>query len=72
MEHQIKLNSFNEATDSRLVTTKWKLSTIDQSNPNYDVENEFIYNTDALKSNLCVYNDAYILVSGDITIIGDN
>ena len=30
------------------------------------------YNTEVLKSNLCDYYDAYMLASGDITIIGDN
>ena len=40
----------------------------DQSNANYDVGKEIIYNTEVLKSNLCDYNDAYILVKGDITV----
>ena len=39
---------------------------------NYDVGNEIIYNTEALKSNLCDYNDAYTLARGDITIKGRN
>ena len=42
------------------------------SNMNYNVGNEIIYNTKILKSNLCDYNNAYILVRGDITIVGDN
>ena len=37
---------------------------------NYDLGNEIIFNTEVLKSNLCDYNDAYILVRGNITIIG--
>ena len=40
----------------------------DQSNANYDVENEIIYNTEVLKSNICDYSDAYILVRGDISV----
>ena len=32
--------------------------------------NEIIYNTEFLKSNLCDYNDACILVKGDIAITG--
>ena len=31
-----------------------------------------MYKTEVLKSNLCDYNDAYILVEGDIPIIGRN
>ena len=33
---------------------------------NNDVVNEIICNTEVLKSNLCDYNDVYILVRGDI------
>ena len=53
----------NEASDSKFVTRKWNIVN-DQSNANYDVGNEIIYNTEVLKSNLCDYNDAYILVRG--------
>ena len=35
---------------------------------NFDVGNKIIYNTELLKSNLCDYNDTYILVRGDITV----
>ena len=41
-----------------------------QSNANYDVGNEIIYNIKVLKSNLCDYSEAYILIRGNITIIG--
>ena len=51
------------------MTRKWNI-VIDQSNANNDVGNEIIYNTEVLKSNICHYNDAYILVWRDITIIG--
>ena len=67
MEHQKILNSLNEASDSKFVTRKWNIFN-DQSNANYDAGNEIIYNTEVLKSNLCDYNDAYILVRGDITV----
>ena len=32
---------------------------------NYSIGNEVIYSTEVLKSNLCDYNDPYILVRGD-------
>ena len=32
------------------------------------VGNEIIYNTEVSKSNLCDYNDAYILVRGGINV----
>ena len=63
------LNLLNEASDSNFVTRKWNIVN-DQSNANYDVRNKIIYHTDVLKFNLCDYNDAYILVRGNITITG--
>ena len=69
MEHQKIFNLLNEASYCKFVTRKWN-SANDQSNVNYDVGNEIIYNTEVLKSNLCDDNDAYILVRGDITNIG--
>ena len=59
----------HEANDSKFVTRKWNIVN-DNSNANYGVENEIIYNTEVLKSNLCDCSDGYILVRGDITIIG--
>ena len=47
---------------------KWNIVN-GQSNANYDAGNEISYNTEVLKSNLCGYNDAYILVRGDVTVI---
>ena len=41
----------------------------DQSNANNNLGNEIIYNKEVLKSNFCDYNDAYILVKGNITVI---
>ena len=52
MKHQKILNVLNEANDSKFVTRKWN-TVNDESNTNYDVRNEIIYNTEVLKSNLC-------------------
>ena len=65
------LNLLNEANNSKFVTRKWNIVN-DNSNSNYGAGNEIIYNTEVLKSNICDYNDAYILVGGDITIAGPN
>ena len=59
----------NEANDSKFVTRKWNIVN-DNSKGKYDVRNKIIYNTEVLKSYLCDYNDAYILVGGEITITG--
>ena len=61
----------NEANDSKFVTRKWNI-VYDNAKVNYNAGNEITYNTEVLKSNLCDYNDAYILVRGDITIAGCN
>ena len=70
MEHCLMF-ILNETRDSKLVTRKWNIVNY-QSHRNYAVGNEMILSTEVLKSTLCDYNDAYILVRGDITIIGHN
>ena len=67
MEHQKVLKLLNEASDSKFVTGKWNIVN-DNSKANYDAGNEISYNTEVLKSNLCDYSNAYILVRGDITV----
>ena len=67
MEHQETLNSLDEVNDFKFVTRKWNIVK-DQQNVNYDVGNEIIYNKEVLKSNLCDYNNANILVIGDIAV----
>ena len=67
MEHQEILILLIEQNNSKFVTRKWNIVN-DQSNAIYDVRNEIIYNTEVLKSNLCDYDNAYILVRGNITI----
>ena len=55
MEHQKNIELLDKANNSKFVIRKW-ISVNDQSNENYDVEKEIIYNTEVLKSNLCDYN----------------
>ena len=68
MEHQKLLNLLNDANDSKFVARKWNIVN-DNSNSNYAKANEITCNTEILKSNLCDYNDAYILITGDITVV---
>ena len=67
MEHEKRLYLLNEANDSKFVTRKWNIVN-DNSKSNYEEGNEITYNTAVLKSDLCDYNDAYILVRGHITV----
>ena len=53
------------------MTRKWNMVN-DQSNATYAVGNGIVYNREVLKSNLCDYNDTYILVKSNITIVGNN
>ena len=48
------------------------LLTINQAIYIYVVGNEFIYNTEVLKSNYCDYNDTFILPRGDVIIAENN
>ena len=66
MEHQKILNLLNEARDSKFVTRKRNIANAN-SKSNYAKGNEITYNTEVFKSNLCDYNDAYILLRGYIT-----
>ena len=58
----------NNVSDFKLLTRKWNIVN-DNSKANYGVGNEITCNTEVLKSNLCDYNDAYILVRSDIFVI---
>ena len=71
MQHHKILNLLNEASDSKFLSRKWNV-VADNSKANHAVGDNIIYNTEVLKSDLCDYNDFYILVLGDITITEDN
>ena len=68
MEHQKTLNLLNDANNYKFVTRKWN-TVNDNSNLNYAAANEITYNKEIQKSNLCAYNDAHVLVTGDITVL---
>ena len=71
-----KVVNFLDATSDdkdlpRFVTKKW-VEVYDQSEGNYNVNKEIRIKTSMLRSDLCDFNDAYIVVEGDITLEGDN
>ena len=55
----------------RFITKKW-VEIYDQSGGNYSVNKEIRIKTSILRSDLCDFNDAYIVVKGDINLEGDN
>ena len=77
METQ-KIVNLLDATDnesSELATRKWYVIN-DQNNAEYDEGNEndssINFETKIIKSSLCDFSDAYILVTGDITATSGN
>ena len=75
MEFQKIVNFLDTTSDDkdlpRFVTKKW-IEVYDQSEGNYNVKKEIIIKTSMPRSDLCDFNDAYIVVKGDITFEGDN
>ena len=75
MEFQ-KIASFLDTTPDdkdlpRFVTKKW-IEVYDQSEKSYSPNKEIRIKTSMLRSDLCNFSDAYIVVEGDITLEGDN
>ena len=64
MKHQKILNLLNEANDYKYDKNMKHFHWYGK----YGKRNEFINNTDVLRSNLCDYNNAYILVRGQIAV----
>ena len=75
METQKIVNLLGDADNesSKFATRKWYVIN-DQNNTDYGEGNEsgttVKFETKAIKSSLCDYSDAYILVTGDITATG--
>ena len=75
MEFQKIINLLDTTSDdkdlARFVTKKW-IEVYDQSEKIYNVNKEIRVKTPMLRSDLCDFGDAYIVVKGDITLEGDN
>ena len=71
MEFQ-KITNFLDITSDnkdlpKFVTKKW-IEVYDQSEGNYNPNKEIRIKTSILRSDLCDFNDAYIVVKGNITV----
>ena len=75
MEFQKIANFLNATSDDKelpkFVTKKW-IVVYDQWQKNYSVNKEIRIKTSMLRSDLCNFSDAYIIVKGNITLEGDN
>ena len=71
MEFQKFTNFLDIISDNKdlpkFVTKKW-IEVYDQSEGNYNVNKEIRIKTSMLRSDLCDFNDAYIVVKGNITV----
>ena len=74
MEFQKFVNFLNANFDEnlpRFITKKW-VEVYDQSGGNHNAKKEIGIKTSMLRSDLCHFSNAYIVVKGDITLEGDN
>ena len=71
MEFQKVINLLDITSDDkdlpRYVTKKWK-GVYDQSEKSYNVNKEIKFKTSMLRSDLCDFSDAYIVVKRNITV----
>ena len=72
MEFRKIINFLDTTADDkdlpRFVTKKW-IKVYDQSRGSYNVNKEITIKTSMLRSDLCDYSDAYIVVKGTITAV---
>ena len=74
METQ-KITSFlNDSSneESKFATKKWYVIDNQKAQGKYNQNNYIRFQTETIKQSLCDYSDAYILVTGDITINAGN
>ena len=72
MEYQKIANLLDRESSSehsKLKTNNW-VELNDESRGKYDVNCQIKFKTTMLKSSLCDYSDAYVLVKGKITVTG--
>ena len=68
--HKIANLTEDAPNQSYKFRTKDRVEINDESRGTYNVNNQIKFKTTMLKSSLCDYSDAYILIKGKITITG--
>ena len=73
MEHEEFVNLLGNTSDkvSRFFTKKWT-EVYDQSGGTCSINKQIRFKTPMLRSDLCDYNDSYIVVTGKITVTDPN
>ena len=74
METQKTVNLLSDASneESKFVTKNWYVIDSQTAKDKYNPNNAIKIETETIKSSLCNYSDAFILVTGDITVAADN
>ena len=74
METQKIINLLNDSSneESKFATKKWYVIDSQTAKDKHNQHNSIKFETQSIKSSLCDYSDAFILVTGDITVTADN
>ena len=67
MQHYKISKLLNDSTISKFVTNKW-IEVNGLSSRQYSCNKNITFKTSMLRSDLCDYSDAYIVVKGTITV----
>ena len=74
MKKQKIISMLNDSSneESKFPTSKWYVIDSQTAKDKYNQNNSIKLETESIKSNLCDYSDAFILVTLDITVNADN
>ena len=74
METQKIINLLNDSSneESKFATKKWYVIDSQTTKGKYKQGDTIKFETETIKSSLCDYSDAFILVTGNITVTADN
>ena len=74
MEIQKVINLLNDSSneESKVATEKWYVTDSQTTKGQYKQGDTTKFETETIKSSLCDYSDAFILVTGNITVTADN
>ena len=74
METQKIINLFNDSSnkESKFATKKWYVIDSETTKGKYKQDVTIKFKTETIKSSLCDYSDAFILVTGNITVAANN
>ena len=74
METQKIINLLNDSNneESKFATKKWYVIDSQTAKDKYNQNSSNKFETKSIKSSLCDYSDAFILVTGDIVVTANN